>query len=114
MTDPNTYAVSAAGLHPLVRPFEGPSATQTSTSGSSRHASATTRSWRPGPLGSHRFKVFADLERSTGRGVRGSYDVHTVHLDLTATAEGQTLIACACVAPPLFTALTIAALLFFA
>jgi hypothetical protein len=44
------------------------------------HAIAAT-----GALGNHHFKVLADLDRSQGRGARGSYDGQPIHLDLTAT-----------------------------
>jgi hypothetical protein len=67
-----------------------------------------------GTLGNHHFKVFADLDRSLGKGARGSYAGQPIHLDLTGSPGSDSYVAGACPAPPAFTALLIAALLFFA
>lgn len=67
-----------------------------------------------GTLGKHHFTVLVDLDRSLGRGARGSYDDQPVHLDLAHTPGGDAHLSGACPAPPAFTALLIVALLFFA
>jgi hypothetical protein len=63
-----------------------------------------------GTFGSSAFEVFADLHRSTGRGVRGTYAGQIVHLDIS---RGDARVVGACPALPAFSALVIAALLFF-
>jgi hypothetical protein len=63
-----------------------------------------------GTLGAQDFNVLADPRR----GVRGTYDGQTVHLDHAATASDDSVVIGACPAPPAFTALLIAVFLFFA
>ncbi len=63
-----------------------------------------------GKLGTQDFKVLADPHR----GVRGRYDGQTVHLDHAFTASRDSVVLGVCPAPPAFTALLIAAFLFFA
>ncbi len=88
--------LSAASLDATIKPAAGPP---------NSHMIIAT-----GSLGAQDFKVLADPHR----GVRGSYDGETVHLDHAATSSGDLVVIGACPAPPAFTALLIAAFLFFA
>jgi hypothetical protein len=74
-----------------------------------------------GSLDDHQFEIVATRNGRPMRGdtaaighFRGTYDGRTVHLDLAPTDQyGDTDVTGACPAPPAFTTLLIAALLFF-